>query len=386
LHRAAHVFRILGWGLLGVALAGLGGVPATAHATSLEPPAIEDLVWGPEVIPREGTIVVFTGAWEWHSSYEIPPLFPQFTVTDADGSAVPGGSAQLSGTLATGDALVWSASAPLAAGQRYEVTLETVVGDASRSLVAAAEPAPGPTAPAITSALLSETPQTSDCLWCREHEGDDPVCVPTQYEFVPGLLARWQESDGALDRRYVRYRWLALQPDGTYAHVSDWNEGTSGEDQPASRESAFTVASAMQDGELCLAVEAWSLIDGTSARSAPICVAWSELTRVPHEQPQAPACPEGWSELGSDAADDDDPQGCTIASAPGGAAGLGLVLLTLAGRRRRPRTRTRWTNISSGFATSSANHERAEAGRWGRTADGRTRVLPRGAMLDHDDS
>lgn len=294
-----HFLKVNRWILTLAVPFGVGLLSATSHATSLETPSPEDVHWGPAVIPVEGVVVVFLGP----DFFDFPGnLYPEFTVVGPDGTDVPGETSEMLGTDATGDLMVWRAREPLGPSQRYDVTLRFDGVYSAHSVTTAADPAPAAEVPIISTAAFTEAPQTSACRYCQLRT-DDPICIATEYEYRPMLSVTWQEPDGALDQRYLRYRWIPQQPNGSYSSSSDDATRDSGSD---SRDTTLAITAEDQAGELCVALEAWSLIDGTTSRAEPICAQWTDLVSVPHDPPEPQECPEGYVELDEEAAADED--------------------------------------------------------------------------------
>lgn len=280
-------------------------------------PSLSSFDVGPEEIPREGVIAVFTGE-------QGSPYLPiGFTVRDASSTLVAGEVEQYVGSATTGDLVLWRADASLTSGETYSITIDYVNGSRTLVRTAATASAAEPGAPVIALAELRELARTVESCCDSSACGG---CLTREYEYIPGLVVSWHEPAAGLDRRYLRYRWLVQQPDGSFGGAN--GQGTTLDTAPQTTE---LFVSEPRDS-YCIKLEARSLITDATAESEAICLASSELVTVPHAQPEPFDCP--WEDEDGDGSSigDDVDGGC---STSGHASLLPLLALVALRRRRR---------------------------------------------------
>lgn len=187
--------------------------------------------------------------------------------------------------------------------------------------------------------VCCETPEDS----C----GDHTVCYPTRVRTVPGLQIDATVAPADTERAYVWVApWDGQAAGAPYPRIDAWAYGPGMNPFFSAWSRYLDLRLPDAAGTICVVVGATSLIDGSTAVGAPICV---DLVAA-HEEPGITDWPTDEQCLSEPIYEDDGrpfhdtASGCRLAASPPGLALLALLLLR---RRRRPLT------------TSSARSDRA---------------------------
>lgn len=278
-------------------------MPTNANACSspLAGVYVSDFVTQIATVPADGVLAfdgVLTGVLPEHADDYI-----KIRVFDSEGHAVPGGlQVRLLGLdpeadppqpvmTGIGEGLqslfIWRPDAVFVVGELYDVQIDVIEPAASlRFEFEAVEPINSEewSAPVVSIDSLGVTERTGGHTICCEREpdscGDAPGCWRQSYVYHPRIEASRQFVEPA--------------PRQTFYRIVREDEVVEALWYRSLRETvALSIEYAPDDeGPYCFAVEAERLSDGTTARSAPVCIHASEMAPYEPRTEPVPANPD----------------------------------------------------------------------------------------------
>ena len=278
-------------------------MPAKADACTTTPPGVyvSSFVTQVETVPVDGVLAfdgVLTGVLPEDADEHL-----KVRVFDSEGHAVSGGlQVRLLGLEPMADPpkpvmtgigeglqslFIWRPDVPLAAGERYDVQIDVI--EPAESLRFEFE-ASG----SISSEEWSAPVVSIESLGVTEDTGGNYICCEYEFDSCGRGSRCWYQSYVYHPRVEATRQFVEPAPRQTFYRIVREDEVVEALWYRSLRETVtLSIEYAPDDeGPYCFAVEAERLSDGTTARSAPVCIHASEMAPYEPRTEPVPANPD----------------------------------------------------------------------------------------------